>query len=281
MTPEQLRVRAFKSIETAKLIVENDPGQASYTVGYALEYVLKARFCSKVGLASFPDDRQEAKRLQVLHAFSHDLDHLLKLTDDQGITGGGMRNVDWSVASDWGVERRYEPVGSRIVDSVRFQIVETEKVCIELCQYELLDRLRTLEIEISSERGPFNFFAYWLNADKQRWEVAIAFWSVDEAERAERRALITRKVEGAMDAHLMEGIGAVAYVHPLHPTLETFYVFLRAFGGPIQHAIKAMLIGNMVNGRPPMPPAWVITCANWPEGAAVGRSRELIAKHST
>jgi len=69
VTPEQLRTRAFENIETARAILHTDPDHASYTVGYALEYVLTARFCSKVGLTNFPDDRREAQRLQVLHAF--------------------------------------------------------------------------------------------------------------------------------------------------------------------------------------------------------------------
>src|SRR5687767_11014595 len=155
MTPEQLRVRAFKFIETARSIVAGDPDYASHTVGYALEFVLKARFCSKVGLAAFPDDRKEAKRLQVAHALTHDFDALLKLTDDEGISRARTPNVEWSVAFEWGVEGRYTPVGHRSIEQASAQIVATEEVCEELCRYEAMDRLQKVEVEASAERGPF------------------------------------------------------------------------------------------------------------------------------
>jgi hypothetical protein len=51
----------------------------------------------------FPDARREARKLQVDHAFTHDLDELLRLTDDEAIAKDQFPLVDWSVAADWTV----------------------------------------------------------------------------------------------------------------------------------------------------------------------------------
>ncbi len=135
MTKDQLIERAIKSIESARLLLDSDPDLASYTVGYALECALKARFCTKTKLASFPSDRSAAKRLQVAHAFVHDLDQLLRLTDDEHIAKENYPSVDWSVAADWSVERRYSPVGTRSTEQAQAQIEETEAAVLSLCEY--------------------------------------------------------------------------------------------------------------------------------------------------
>ena len=282
MTPEELRERAFKDIETAKVILAADPDRASYLVGYALEFVLKARFCTKVGLGDFPDDRKEAKRLQIAHAFTHDLDDLLKLTDRERITRGGMVNVDWAAASDWGVERRYTPVGNRSVEQVSTQIAETEKVCVLLCHYEILERLLRIEDDLTRTRGPFNLFAFCKKNSSQSeeislssWEILLSFWALDDEERRNRETLIKGRLNADLDSQLRTFICGVQFLDPHDERVQPFIKLTNVLGR-IDHALTAMH-HNVVAGYAPMPPAWVITCVGWDKASVLAALRELNA----
>jgi hypothetical protein len=275
MTPEQMRVRAFKNIESAKALLESDPDLASYTVGYALEYVLKARFCSKVGLVAFPVDLKDAKRLQVAHAFTHNLDTLLRLTDDEGVSRGTEADVDWAAAADWGVERRYTPVGDRSADQAAKQIAATERVCIKLCLYEVIDRLQRVEVEAARERGPFNFFAFCRSRSFPWWELLVAFWALDDGERADREDYIDDLITKHLDRQLEEFIGGIRFISPSADELQPFYATVGMFLGSVQHAIRASFSHNTVVGMLPMPPAYIVTCGCWSQEAVLERVRTL------
>lgn len=270
MTPFELRVRAFKNIESAKALLQSDPDYASYTVGYALEYVLKSRFCSKFGLKSFPDDRKEARKLQVDQAFTHNLDDLLRLTDGESVKSGGMvSHVDWAVAADWGVDRRYTPVGSLDIEFVTKQIDETEKVCIRLCEYELLEQLQKLEISLSQEHGPFSLFVYCWNPDFHWWELLISFWAFNDEERARREVVIDDGINDHIDLQLQKLIGSLRFFHPTSAEASSFYAHISTFIGPVQHALQVAAAYNSVAGLKPIPPAWIFTCADWSEASVL------------
>jgi hypothetical protein len=192
-----------------------------------------------------------------------------------------MLNVDWSVASDWGVERRYTPVGGRSVEQVTAQIRETEKVCTELCHYEVLERLREIEIAASRERGPFNFFSFIWNPQYHWWEVLAAFWALDDKERADREEHIDDLINCHLDAQLQSFICSLRFLHPADEELKSFYAFFGMFGGPVQHALRTMARDNVVTGLPPMPPAWIVTCANWAEDSVVAHIRSVAERSAS
>ena len=79
MTPEQLRARTWKNIESSRKLLDSDADYAAQTVGYAVEYALKARFCTRRGWPDFPDTLKQAKqRGSPERLFTHDLETLLK-----------------------------------------------------------------------------------------------------------------------------------------------------------------------------------------------------------
>lgn len=94
-----------------------------YLCGYAVEFALKARICKLLGLTEYP----ASGKLKNVYAV-HDFNQLLLLSGLQPKLDPG--NVDlfanWSTATPWTPERRYEPKGSfnraatrEILDAVR------------------------------------------------------------------------------------------------------------------------------------------------------------------
>ena len=80
-----------------------------YLCGYAVEFALKARICKLLGLTEYP----ASGKLKNVYAV-HDFNQLLLLSGLQPKLDPG--NVDlftnWSTATPWTPERRYEPKGS-------------------------------------------------------------------------------------------------------------------------------------------------------------------------
>jgi hypothetical protein len=172
MTPEQLRARAWKNIDSARRVLDSDPDYAAQTVGYAAELALKARFCTRRGWADFPESREEARnRGAPDRLFTHDLEALLRYTDDVAIKTSSMHNVNWARASDWSVDQRYTPVGTLSQEQAKAQIDETEKLFMELVLWEIVEKLVQVEVEQASIRGPFNFFALVFDRESGGWAV--------------------------------------------------------------------------------------------------------------
>jgi HEPN domain-containing protein len=79
----------------------------AYLCGYVVELALKAAICATLGVDDYPEERLK-------RAFStHNLEDLKLLAGmDQAFTLSATRLANWSVASKWKPERRYEPEGS-------------------------------------------------------------------------------------------------------------------------------------------------------------------------
>lgn len=271
MTPEQLRVRAWKNIESARRLLDSDPDYAAQTVGYALEYALKARFCTRRGWLDFPDSREEAKKRGGLERlFTHDLDMLLKYTHDIAIKTSSMHNVNWQRASDWSVDQRYTPIGTLTLEEAKAQIDETEKLLIELAHWEILEKLVQVEIEQAKVRGPFNFFGLVSDSESGGWAVWFAAWGTSAGVK-QRLGATVNAIRSVLDGDLFASLTGIRSLHPYMPVLQSFYAILSG----VQHHARCITSHNVVVGMPMMPPAYVITCQNLTEGTALERVTAL------
>jgi HEPN domain-containing protein len=79
----------------------------AYLCGYTVELGLKAAICATLGVDNYPEER--LKRAFSTHNFE-DLKLLAGM--DQAFTTSAERLANWSVASKWKPERRYEPEGT-------------------------------------------------------------------------------------------------------------------------------------------------------------------------
>ena len=95
----------------------------AYLCGYVVELALKAAVCSSLGVTEYPE-----KGSRLREAFkTHDFDDLKLLAGmEQAFKANDTRFANWSLASEWKPERRYEPEGSYdhaaaegILDAVR------------------------------------------------------------------------------------------------------------------------------------------------------------------
>lgn len=79
----------------------------AYLCGYVVELALKAAICATLGIADYPDDRLKG-------AFkTHDFDDLKLLAGmEQAFTTTTALLTNWSIASKWRSQRRYEPEGT-------------------------------------------------------------------------------------------------------------------------------------------------------------------------
>jgi hypothetical protein len=93
---------------------------AMYLGGYAVELALKARICRTLKWNEFPSTPAEFRSYQSLR--SHDLDVLLSLSGRDAVVRSRFP-TEWSAASAWDPEMRYNPVGtatrSRALDMIR------------------------------------------------------------------------------------------------------------------------------------------------------------------
>jgi HEPN domain-containing protein len=95
----------------------------AYLCGYVVELALKAAICATLGVGEYPD-----KGSRLRDSFkTHEFDDLKLLAGmEQAFTVSASLLANWSVASKWKPERRYEPEGtynaaaaSAILDAVR------------------------------------------------------------------------------------------------------------------------------------------------------------------
>jgi HEPN domain-containing protein len=264
MTPKELRQKALSKIKSASILFEaGQYDDASYMVGYAAEYALKARYCTRKGWADFPDDRDEAERRGAGKIITHDLEKLLKLSDSVSIRSGGMNNIDWNRARDWSEQQRYRPDGSVKPEKVEAQIEETAKLCEELALYEIVEKLRNLEIEVSRSCGPFNFFGLADKATQEEgWEVLISAWWLLENGQAKVDDL-TSRILSVLDDDLRASIQKVTSRNPMDRLIRSFYLFASCCGGFVEHHPGLLTMGNFVNDTV-LPSSFIITIAAHP-----------------
>ena len=93
----------------------------AYLCGYVVELALKAAVCATLGVGEYPESRLKGALR------THSFDDLKLLGGmEEAFTANPARLANWSVASEWKPERRYEPEGTYdqsaavgILDAVR------------------------------------------------------------------------------------------------------------------------------------------------------------------
>lgn len=84
---------------------------SAYLSGYAVELALKAVICNKLKIARYPSAKQHKGAFAI-----HDFDALLflaGLSSEMSVaTADEAVLTNWSVATEWGPERRYSPPGA-------------------------------------------------------------------------------------------------------------------------------------------------------------------------
>jgi HEPN domain-containing protein len=107
-----LQSLARSTLDDAKLLLRRRRHtNAYYPAGYAIEFALKAVIARQIERHVLPDPRF------IREVYQHDLDRLVGLAElriDLGNARRGSARFDanWTIASDWSVESRYELIDS-------------------------------------------------------------------------------------------------------------------------------------------------------------------------
>jgi hypothetical protein len=118
--PSRDELRALAELRLQEAVARFGAGfydGSVYLCGYVVELALKARICTVLGVADYPDS-------EMPQAFKiHNFDHLLLLSGLRGElnAGNAVRLTNWSTATDWKPEWRYRKAGS--VDQPKAQEV--------------------------------------------------------------------------------------------------------------------------------------------------------------
>lgn len=81
----------------------------AYLCGYVVELALKAAICATLGIEKYPEKGSRLREALKTHDFD-DLKLLAGL--DMAFTANSILFANWSAASKWRPERRYEPPGT-------------------------------------------------------------------------------------------------------------------------------------------------------------------------
>jgi len=82
----------------------------AYLCGYVVELALKARICATLGVSEYPEKGSRLKEALRTHDFD-DLKLLAGMEHEFSASRPALLS-NWSIASRWKPERRYEPPGS-------------------------------------------------------------------------------------------------------------------------------------------------------------------------
>jgi hypothetical protein len=167
--------------------------------------------------------------------------------------------------------QRYTPVGTLTSEQAKAQIDETEKLLSELVLWEILEKLVPVEIEQAAVRGPFNFFGLVLDRESCGWGVWFAAWGTPIGVK-QRLGATVNAIRKVLDADFFATtLKTIRSFHPHMPVLQSFYMVMP----PVQHQARCITSHNVDVGMPAMPPAYVITCANWTESSILERVADL------
>lgn len=234
--------------------------------GYALEFVLKARYCTLRGWSSFPSGPGELKEWNQRDGvvmkdklFVHDLDALLRLSDSVHLTKSSFKHIDWKRACDWSEQLRYMPTGSVTPAEAEEHLVEVEKAVNELLQYEVVMALWRIERDLTERYGLFHCFAYLENPRTKRWELITSTASRTQVESDARWSALVHAYEQELDSDLRAQIHDFHDVPSSHHPVQPILLMFRVLHGRI--TIKRC----HMSGFPPIPDGYLITAGSWSE----------------
>lgn len=270
MTPDQLREKAKSNLKSARTLLAGDPDNASYLAGYAIELTLKARLCTKRGWDRLPDKKEfrewcerdgfDAKD----RIFIHDLQTLLTLSDTEYLKRSGFTHIDWEAACNWSEQERYQPTGTADRSDIENKINETEKAVDQLLAYELVEALLKIEIETSTEFGPYTCFSVNQHKDGIGWVLVCSWHSVTQKHSQDRIDRLEELLENRLEPTIAELLVDKHWLPPDAPIIEGI-VMLTALLGPWCHSPTVTASENLVVGYPTPTPGYYITVGRWAE----------------
>lgn len=233
MTPLQLRERARKNLASSEQLLSNgDADNASQLAGTAAELYLKARYCTRNAIASFPDTLADLKAAGMRDIATHNLESLLTLCGDHHIRSRG--HINWESISSWRIEHRYQPVGAVTLESVQLQVEETKYLLEMLDLYETIEGLLRLRVELEAEQGhPFEIFAINEIAGKS-WGLLLASPSLRIKVMRNYKRRFIEKGRGYLDSDLSQILDTAERVQPNDPRFIAFLGLQRIFGGVVE-----------------------------------------------
>ena len=113
---KQLREISKSRLRTSKILIDHqDYDGAFYMMGYVLECALKSVICKRLNLANYPDKDSSEDKRSIFR--THKFDILLTLSGIEkdfslSTLVPARRSENWSIATKWRPETRYEPIGS-------------------------------------------------------------------------------------------------------------------------------------------------------------------------
>lgn len=111
VTRQQLQALAHMKLQEAEaLFAAGFYDGCAYLCGYVVELALKARICATLGLNEYPDKGSRLKDAFRTHDFE-DLKLLAGMEPELSANRPALLN-NWSIATKWKPELRYEPLGS-------------------------------------------------------------------------------------------------------------------------------------------------------------------------
>ncbi len=86
----------------------------------------------------------------------------------------------------------------------------------------IIQKFKTIEKELSNERGSFNLFALFLREESaNKWDLLVsADWIL--ADKAESLKLVTKKIQHHLDKKELVNLSRVVLIDENNPALEAF-----------------------------------------------------------
>jgi hypothetical protein len=114
---------------------------------------------------------------------------------------------------------------------------------------EIIEKFKTIEKELSEEKGEFNLFALFLREDSaNKWDLLVsADWIIEN--KSETLKLITNKVQEHLEKKELVNLSRIVLIEENNPSLEAFHRAINVehgsteirdrnfFGLQIKHAI--------------------------------------------
>lgn len=270
LTPEALRRNAVQQLTDAQALLGSSPRNAAYLAGYAIEFMLKARYCALRGWATFPATVAELKSRNAQEGvvmtgrlFVHDLDELLRLSKTDALKPHSFHRIDWERACDWSEEIRYLPDHAVTREEAAELIAEVQKVVEELMCFEIVNHLLAIERELTDRFGLFHCFAYVINPNTKQWIVLVSWQGRTQVEADARLTELRQAINERIPSDLRTRVAETLYLEPAHPILQSLYSVLAFVGTGLLHSPRSMLARNTVIGLPNFPDGFVITGGKW------------------
>jgi hypothetical protein len=260
VSPDQLRERAWKSIETASRLLEHDTDAAAREVAFAGECILKARYCTKNRKPEYPGNREARKALGFPEQlFKHDLEILLTATNDVNIKTSSYHNIDWSRLTNWQTDFRYVPVDTVPSEQVAAQIEETRKLYFAVNELDLVEATLRFARVYELTCGRANLIALTQGREHGEWELWVSAWKYPSG-AGDSTANVDLLFLRETDEHLASYVILTRLFDPSHGFVQHCNQVVTIPPGASNFVVH--IAGNLIYPFPTPPPLFAVRSAS-------------------